>query len=102
MYISHNTGEIIPDELAFRERAAFRTLTWKGTSWVAPDFGSDVVPFLFQSNLRRSDLQQARTLIEQELAKDSDLYQVTEVALAADQTNGTIQVFLDDLAIEVT
>ena len=95
MYISHNTGEIISDTRAFQERAAFRTLTWKGTSWVDPDFGSDVVPFLISTNLRRADLTQAQNLIEQELAKDTSLYQVGEVRLEADITNGVIQVLLD-------
>ena len=100
-YISHYNGEVISDSQAFQERAAFRTLTWKGTSWVEPDFGSDVVPFLITTNLQRDDLLQARNLIQAELAKDDTLYRVEQIRLEANLSNGTIQVFLDEVPLPV-
>ena len=100
-YISHYTGEVITDSQAFQERAAFRTLTWKGSSWIDPDFGSDVVPFLIESNLQRDDLLQAKSLIEAELAKDDTLYRVADVRLEANLENGAIRVFLGEVPLPV-
>ena len=97
-YLSHYTGEIIPDQQAFEERAAFRTLTWKGTAWNNPSFGSDVVPFLIQSNLSRQSLIEARSLIQTELGEDDDLYRVTGLALRTEESS----VFLDVSVLDNT
>lgn len=85
-YISHETGAFITDESDFRERAAFRTLTWKRTSWIAPNFGSDAVPFLLSGLLLADRLREGLALVNAELAKDAELYTADPAQLFATAT----------------